>query len=387
MKGTHCGRRAVTLVFSLISLCATVPAVANADVLGTAAPSTPTVPAAPAVPTPAVPAAPVSAPATTSAPAVAPIKVTTPVASITVASSKPAVTVLGHAKVKNIVKSPLLAPAIKPIAKPAYKVATAVATKSTTTVVKVASVKPVKKATSVVLKKARTLLNGGGGGSDDPMWGCKSGGWTTCQPEPIVNYPVNNRCVGSGVGSSDSGGTTDPTPVGTEDVIFPNATQWTWTKVQPFTKHIGPLDIPGMKVTVKTFIVGFNGVGTPSGATYRSVNDEVNTFTVFIPADTPLAQDIRHFTQLIVAGGKWNAGVTVPPSMWFSEHFVIRFAPTLEISHTWRIVCNKGDKAHDDDDKGCDHDRSGDHDKYNHNRHDYRGYDEDDSHESWDQDD
>jgi hypothetical protein len=196
---------------------------------------------------------------------------------------------------------------------------------------------------------------------------------------------IDNRCTDPTVGSSDSGTVPpDPVPVGTEIANFPTATDTVWTKEEPFVKKVGLLMIPGVKVTIKEFIRGFNGTGVPSGATYRSGKDDTNTFSVFIPTDTPVATDIRHFVELIVAGGKWQPGVIVPPSMWYSEHFVIRAGQLPKV--TWRIVCKKGDRAQDDQDEGGDHDRSGDYDKYRHNHHEYNGYDDPEP-TSWDQGD
>jgi hypothetical protein len=228
---------------------------------------------------------------------------------------------------------------------------------------------------------------------DDTNWqrGCVSGGWTTCSQFTDA-YPTENRCVNPTVRNSASG--TFPLsapPVGLEGVTFPTATFTIWTKTEPFVKKVGLVPVvAGVKVTIKTFVRGLNGMGVPSLATYRSVKDDTNMFSVFIPTPTgpddpvPVAVDIRHFAELIVAGGNWQPGFAPPPSMWYSEHFVVRADQPPKL--TWRIVCKQGDKASDDPDEGGDHDRSGNLDKYRHNHHEYNGYD-DPAPTSWDQGD
>jgi hypothetical protein len=69
--------------------------------------------------------------------------------------------------------------------------------------------------------------------------------------------------------------------------------------------------------------------------------------------------------------------------MWYSEHFVVQ-ANQIQIS--WRITCKKGEKADDDPDKGKDHDRNGDFEKYRHDKRDFPGYNNDDP-ATWDQND
>jgi hypothetical protein len=69
--------------------------------------------------------------------------------------------------------------------------------------------------------------------------------------------------------------------------------------------------------------------------------------------------------------------------MWYSEHFAVTAS---QIKITWRITCKKGDKADDDRDQGQDHNRSGDYEKYRHNKQDFNGYNNDPP-SSWDQDD
>jgi hypothetical protein len=144
----------------------------------------------------------------------------------------------------------------------------------------------------------------------------------------------------------------------------------------------------GTKVHFQQYIRGLYGVGAWTGTIYRSGKDLQDQWTVFIPAQAdpndptagPVAVDKRTWDELIVS--RPNVA-TALPSMWYSEHFVVR---PDRVTITWRITCKQGQKADDDPDGGRDHDRSGDQEKYRHDKQDFHGYNNDDP-SSWDQND
>jgi hypothetical protein len=403
MKGTHCGKRAVTLVFLLISLTALAPAVANAaDVLGSNA--VPTTPAVPAVPTPAalppVPALP-SVPAVPSVP-VATAKVTTPVGSAGVQTAKPAVRITTPvASVKATVAKPVvhvrtsgtklnLSPtagafhATAPVT-PALKAPAVQAPKSVGKNLKyiksgvILKLPPVQ---SVVMKKKATPWRKLMWNSDDENSGCTMGTWTMC--DKIDPIPIENRCWPNTHSSSGTFNPVSVPPTGTppptsgDYVTFDAGFTVMWTRTEPFTSH----GVPGVKIHFKQFTLGLQGHGNPlvvDTSTYKLGTDSQDQFSIFVPADMsqpPVSVDKRTFDLLIVNNG-------AAPNMWYSEHIV---AKVTSVKITWRIVCNKGDKADDDQDEGCDHDRSGDYDKYRHHKESYHGYN-DDQPSSWDQND
>jgi hypothetical protein len=239
-------------------------------------------------------------------------------------------------------------------------------------VIKLAPVQPVvvKKTTSVWRK---LMWN------DDTNWqgGCTMGVWSACQQLPPI--PIDNRCYGNSSGS----GTFPPNlpPFTDETVNFTKGFTVVWTRQEPVFKTVLGVQTPvGTRIHFKQFIRGLWGVGAKSQATYRLGTDSQDSWSVLIPVPDPsrpqLAVDKRTFAQLIVAEG-------AAPNMWYSEHLVLR---QDQITITWRIVCNKGDKANDDQDQGSDHDRSGDYNKYRHHSESYHGYN-DDQPSSWDQGD
>jgi hypothetical protein len=437
MKGTHCGRRAITLVLSLISLSALAPAMANAaDISGSSAVPAPAVPAASSPAVPAVPAAPSlpavpsvpAAPAVPSVPA-ASAKVTTPAGSVTVQTAKPAVRVATPpATVKATTAKPAVAvssPAAKlgvspaaggvDVAIPAKK-ALAPATKAVAPLTKAlttpdltplsnTNVRRIKngiiidlKPVSVVFKKqkasVRKLL--WNAGPDDWESGCRMGAYSTCTKTPVG--PISNRCAVCQSGTMSGAVKIDPltgavvgtmAPLPTDEVMFTQGFETMWTKVEPiYAKNaLGVPVLVGTKVHFQQYIRGLYGTGT-SGTIYRSGKDLQDQWTVFVPAqvdpnnptEPPATVDKRTWDELIVARPDL---VTSLPSMWYSEHIAVT---ATQIKITWRITCKKGDKADDDPDQGKDHDRSGDHEKYRHNKQDFGGYSNDNP-SAWDQGD
>jgi hypothetical protein len=407
MKGTHCGKRAVTLVFLLISLTALAPAVANAaDGLGTNA--VPTTPAVPAVPTPAalppVPALP-SVPAVPSVP-VATAKVTTPAGSAVVQTAKPAARITTPAASVKATAKPAVhvrtsgttltvsptsgafhatLPATPALQAPAVHAPKAV--DSNLTYIKSGVIIKLPPVQSVVFKKKATPWRKLMWSSDDPRSGCVNGPWTVCDTIPPID--IENRCYPNTPTSSGIFRPVPPPPTGTppptsgDFVHFTAGSTVLWTRTEPFTKTIMGVATPGVKIHFKQFTRGLQGVGSLDASTYRLGQDVQDQWSIFIPAPDPqnpagppVAVDKRTFDLLIV-----NQGAA--PNMFYSEHIVVRYS---SVKFIWRIVCSKGAKANDDPDQGGDHDRTGDYDKYRHHKENYHGYN-DDQPSSWDQDD
>jgi hypothetical protein len=422
MKGTHCGRRATALAVLLASCAAIAPSIASAATVDAAVPAAVTsTPTAPAVPVPAAaPAVPVSVPApatpSLSAPIVTPAAPAAPVAAVAPAVSKvaavakPAATSKVTAAAKKIVAR-VTKPAAKatvastvklttPVAKANVSAKAAVTKSKASAVLKakggVVSTSPVKLTkngmeislqSSVVFKGNtgwRKLANNYG---DDPMGGCKSGVYVTCTSGPPVD--IDNRCYGTEAGdtpaplgsSSGSISNGDTYPVSGELVHFSQGQSTLWTKTEPVYKN-GVL--VGTRVWMRRFSVGFQGVGFESHAIYKLGTDVQKTWQFFLPVDPtmPAAQDQWTWDMLIVSPQQPPA-TPMPPNMWYVEHFVV--SPT-KIDISWHIVCQKYQKPQNDCDRGRDHDRSGDQDKYRHNEQRYHGYNDDDD-GSWDQDD
>jgi hypothetical protein len=395
MKGTHCGTRAFALVFLSISFAAMAPAVASADLAGGVVPTPAAVPAIPAAAVPATPATPAS-PAVPAAPAV-PVQVPAPV------STTPPATVAVTPSSGDIRASTPGAKVAKAVgvaegkALKAVNASAAKAAKRTQGVRQIgAKVTPIasgiviqlvptqKKQPSVALKQAGRLL-ANDYGNDDWQSGCTHGSYTACQQTPVG--PIDNRCYQSDpttVGTGTTSGTYTP-PTGTpppfsptEMVNFTQGTQTTWTKTVNVYKNIaGVQTLVGVLVEMKTFIRGLYGTA-PSGTIYRLGQDASDQWSAFLPLDASFYLDKREYSELLVQRGSGPA-----PSMWYSEHDVVK-PGTITVN--WRIVCNKGDKADDDQDQGHDHDRSGDYDKYKHHHEDYHGYNDDEP-SSYDQGD
>lgn len=367
MKGTHCGTRALALVVLLFCVSSAVPAVAGADVGGaTVAPVAAALPA-PALGAPAPPAA--------TTVAVTPGSGTVEVAAPKAAAATKAV---GAAQEKAFTTADKAAtPGVTGVKQLGVKV-TRIASGVVIRLVPAKAAKAVAKKVADRKQKAGRIL-AGNWGDDDWQSGCTKGGWTGCTQTPVG--PIDNRCYMTDVGPRTSGTYTpptgDPPPFSpTEQVMFTQGTQTMWTKTEEVYRSIaGVKTLVGVKVHMKTFIRGLYGTA-PSGTIYKLGKDEADQWSVFFPLDGSLYVDKRTFSELVVLSG-------VAPSMWYSEHFVVK--PGF-IKITWRIVCNRGDKSDDDKDEGCDHDRSGDHDKYKHHREDWRGYNDDEP-GSWDQDD
>jgi hypothetical protein len=398
MKGTHCGNRALALAVLLISFAAVAPAVANADVPGSI--PAPAAPAVPALPAPALPSL-----------VTAPVQATAPIASATVAPAAPSVAVTAPATKVAVTPTSGSLHVATPGAKvvkavgvaesAGIKVANASAAKATkrtqgaqqfgVKVTRIASgmviklVPPTVKKQSVVVKKkaGRLLANGGDDwGDDDWGSGCTKGTYTGCSQTPVG--PIDNRCYQTDTPLGTSSGTQtatggDPPPFSpTEQVMFTQGTQTTWTRTKNVYKNIAGIPtLVGVIVEMKSFIRGLYGTA-PSGTIYKSGKDTSTQWSVFLPLDASFFLDKREFTELLV---QKNSGPA--PSMWYSEHDVVKPG---SITVKWRIVCSNGAKADDDRDEGHDHDRSGDQDKYKHHREDYHGYNDDDP-GSWDQND
>jgi hypothetical protein len=385
-----------------------------------ATPAVPAIPAAPAVPAPAVPSVPAvpSTPALPAAPSapIASVKATTPAGRVVVHTAKSVAHVANPvASVKATVAKPavrITTPAAKLAVTPAagglHAVAPAkpalatpsLAIQSNTQVTRIHQGIIIKlQPASVVFKKKATgwrklMWNAG---DDDWNSGCFMGPYTTCTKAPVG--PISNRCsvcdngtMSGKVRINTTTGVVEGTmsPGSTDEVMFSQGFETTWTRVeQIYKKNSLGVSVPvGTKVHFKQFIRGLQGVGVPSETIYRSGKDIQDQWTVFIPAqvdpnnptEPPFAVDKRTWDELIVA--KPNVPQALP-SMWYSEHFVVR---ADQIKITWRITCKKGQKADDDPDEGHDHDRNGDYDKYRHNTQDYHGYNNDDP-SSWDQND
>jgi hypothetical protein len=398
MKGTLCGNRALALVVLLISFAAVAPAVANADVLGsTPAPAASAVPAVPAVPAPAVPSL-----------GAAPVQVTTPVASATVAPATPSVAVTAPATTVAVTPTSgnvhVATPGTKVVKavgvaeSAAIKVVDASAAKVTkpaqgvkqfgVKVTRIASGMVIKlvpatvKKQSVVVKKKAGRVLADNWGDDDWQSGCTKGTYTGCSQTPVG--PIDNRCYQTGTPLGTTSGTatatdgTTPPFSATEQVMFTQGTQTTWTRTKNVYKNIaGVPTLVGVIVEMKSFIRGLYGTA-PSGTIYRSGKDTSTQWSAFLPLDASFFLDKREFSELLV---QRNSGPA--PSMWYSEHDVVKPG---SITVKWRIVCSNGAKADDDQDQGHDHDRSGDQEKYKHHKEDFHGYNDDEP-SSYDQGD
>jgi hypothetical protein len=400
MKGTLCGKRAISLVLSLAILAAIAPAIARADVLGGVASAVPSTPTAPAVPVPAVaPAAPVSvpAPATPSvqaapAPVATATKAAAPVAGVVASVAKPAASAKATAvaKVKAAVSKPRAAVKVR-VATPVAKVSAkaVVAKPAASASVKASASDVIYGKSSMTIKlhpqsvvfkakaKAKSTWRKLVWSGDDPNGGCNNGTYQTCTSN--TPFDVDNRCYPAGTGNS-SGTTSDPTAVpdganASPDLVhFTQGRQTIWMKTST--------DTSGIRIHIRQFNIGFFGVGTLDGATYKLGKDVQHEWDFLLPLGDLVKQDQRTWDTLIVDKSQATTSYTgLPPSMEYQQHLV---ATPTSISISWHLVCKKGDKP--DSDQGQDHDRSGDLNKYKHHSEDYHGYN-DDPPSSWDQGD